>query len=122
MKIAVPVNGSKVEEHFGMCGGYLVFSSENSIVHDAVEYISAASVCGCKSNIAAVLQQKQVTVMLAGTMGNGAFNVLINHGITVYRGLSGDARQCVTDYINKKVADSGISCQHHGETNNCSGH
>ncbi|MFT3844649.1 MAG: NifB/NifX family molybdenum-iron cluster-binding protein [Lacibacter sp.] len=122
MKIAVPVNDGKIEEHFGMCKGYLVFSSENSVVHDAVEYISASAVCGCKSNIAAILQQKQVTVMLAGNMGNGALNVLVNHGIAVYRGLSGDARKCVTDYVNNRVIDSGVSCQHHGEINNCTNH
>ncbi len=110
MRIAVPAKDNMVEQHFGMCQGYLVFTAENAIIKEEVDFIPASSVCGCKSNVAAILQKKNVTVMLAGNMGNGAMNVLLHHGITVYRGLHGDARQCAADYIGGKVIDSGISC------------
>jgi predicted Fe-Mo cluster-binding NifX family protein len=76
--------------------------------------------CGCKSNIASDFQQMGVTVMLAGNMGNGALNVLNNHGINVLRGCTGDVQQVVETYLSGTINDSGESCHHHAEDHQCS--
>jgi predicted Fe-Mo cluster-binding NifX family protein len=114
MKIAVPTRANQVDEHFGHCEMYTVFTvSENGSITDA-EMVPSPQGCGCKSDIAAVLRQKGVAVMLAGNMGMGAVNVLNTHGIQVFRGCSGEVQQVAMAYISGELTDSGESCRHLG--------
>ena len=83
-KIAVPTRDTVVDDHFGHCEKYSIFTIGEDGKIEATETLPSPSGCGCKSNIAAVFQQSGVTVMLAGNMGGGALNVLNGHGITVY--------------------------------------
>ncbi len=114
MKIALPVNNdSKIDGHFGHCKYYNVYTiTENNKV-DRVERIDSPQGCGCKSDIASVLAQMGVSVMLAGGIGNGAVNVLNNAGIEVIRGCSGNIDEVVAEYLNGNISDNGINCQHH---------
>jgi len=114
MKIAIPVkNDGSIDDHFGHCDYYKIFtiSQDNQIVNQ--EIINAPQGCGCKSNIASVLQEKGVTIMLAGGIGGGAINVLGSAGIEVVRGCSGIANQIVQEYLAGNVEDSGNSCAQH---------
>jgi predicted Fe-Mo cluster-binding NifX family protein len=114
MKICIPVTtDNTIDDHFGHCEFYSVFTvSEKGEITDT-ETIESAQGCGCKSNIASVLAEKGVTVMLAGGIGGGAINVLNNWGIEVIRGCSGNAADVVKLFAAGKIDDSGISCQQH---------
>ncbi len=120
MKIAVPVTrNNQVDDHFGHCEYYSIFSiSESNEIKEEL-IIKSQQGCGCKSNIASVLAQQGVTVMLAGGIGGGAINVLNNAGIEVVRGCSGNVAELVKLYATGLVIDSGSSCakheEHHGE-------
>jgi predicted Fe-Mo cluster-binding NifX family protein len=114
MKIAVPVTKSnQIDDHFGHCEFYGVYtiSEKNEIID--VQTIKSEQGCGCKSNIANVLAEKGVKIMLAGGIGGGAINVLNNSGIKVVRGCSGNAADIVTLYVAGKINDSGESCSQH---------
>ena len=114
MKIAVPTRGSLVDDHFGHCEMYSVFTiNDNKII--TTEILPSPQGCGCKSNIASVLREKGVSIMLAGNMGAGAMNILNMHGIEVFRGCTGDVKAITEAYINGKIADSGIGCSHNHE-------
>jgi predicted Fe-Mo cluster-binding NifX family protein len=118
IKIAIPVtNDNRIDDHFGHCEFYGVYTiSDNKEVTD-IQTIKSQQGCGCKSNIAAVLSNQGVKVMLAGGIGAGAINVLNHWGISVIRGCSGNADEIVKDYILGKLEDSGTSClHHHGES------
>lgn len=121
MKVAVPTRGNFVDDHFGHCEVYTIFTiDENRNVKDQ-EVLPSPQGCGCKSNIVEILRQKGVSIMLAGNMGEGAFNVLNYHGIEVYRGCKGDIHKVITDFVQGKVFDSRESCrshQDHGEGDN----
>lgn len=122
MKIAVPTRGNVVDDHFGHCESYTVFNIDENKKIIGAEMLPSPQGCGCKSNIASVLRQKGVSVMLAGNMGNGALNVLNSHEIDVYRGCSGDVRQLTEAFLQGKIGDSGQGChQHetHGEEHQC---
>jgi predicted Fe-Mo cluster-binding NifX family protein len=90
----------------------LPVSETNQITN--VETIQSLQGCGCKSNIAGILAENGVTLMLAGGIGNGAINVLNSHGIEVVRGCEGPADEAVNNYLIGQISDSGISCSHHG--------
>jgi len=114
MKIAVPVTKSnQIDDHFGHCEFYVIYtiSEKNEIVD--VQTIKSEQGCGCKSNIANVLAEKGVTIMLADGIGGGAINVLNNSGIKVVRGCSGNAADIVNLYVAGKINDSGESCSQH---------
>ena len=83
MKIAIPTRDNMVDSHFGHCESYTIYTIDDNREITGKESLPSPQGCGCKSNIASVLQQMGVTVMLAGNMGDGAFNVLNLHGINV---------------------------------------
>jgi predicted Fe-Mo cluster-binding NifX family protein len=112
--IAVPTQTNHtVDDHFGHCAQFTLFGvSEEKAVQEAGIVFSPPG-CGCKSNIASILQQKGVSVLLAGNMGDGAMNVLQRHGIEVHRGCSGDAGKAVEAFVAGKWKDSGVGCSAH---------
>jgi predicted Fe-Mo cluster-binding NifX family protein len=122
MKVAVPTRGNFVDDHFGHCEMYTVFTVDSNSKIEKSEILPSPQGCGCKSNIASVLKEMGESVMLAGNMGNGALNVLNSQGIQVFRGCSGDVRQLVETFLKGFVFDSGEGCHlhehHHGEENN----
>ncbi len=121
MKLAVPTRNNQVDAHFGHCEFYTLFHIGEKGNIEKSETLASPQGCGCKSNIAAILKEKGVDVMLAGNMGEGALNVLNRHGISVYRGCSGDVQKVAEAYLEGLVVDSGIGCgqheQHHGKGN-----
>jgi predicted Fe-Mo cluster-binding NifX family protein len=120
MKIAVPVTSTnQVDGHFGHCEFYSIYNISDEGKIAEINTIPSFQGCGCKSNIAGVLADDGVTIMLAGGIGGVAINVLNNAGIDVIRGCEGDAQEVVKSYIAGSISDSGESChqhaEHHGE-------
>ena len=114
MKIALPSCQNQVDEHFGHCEYFTVFTigQDNDIVTQ--ETVTPPPGCGCKSNIALTLEQMGVKLMLAGNMGQGAVNVLGGHGIQVVRGCKGGVKDVVEKWLSGSMKDSGMSCLEHG--------
>lgn len=112
MKIAIPTRDGRVDDHFGHCDHYTIYTIENNAVV-TTETLPSPQGCGCKSNIATTLKEMGVEVMLAGSMGDGALNKLASNGIRTIRGCSGDVEVLVKTYLTGFVFDSGVGCDHH---------
>ena len=112
MKIAVPTKDRMVDNHFGHCDHYTIFTVNSGEVK-MKELLPSPQGCGCKSGIVLVLRQKGVRVMLAGNIGNGALEVLKSNGIEVVRGCSGNVDDLVRSYLAGEVKDNGEACSHH---------
>ena len=114
MKIALPSRGNQIDDHFGHCEYFTVFTvdTDKKEIIDSQNVTSPAG-CGCKSNIAATLSDMGVKVMLAGNMGDGAVRVLNNSGIEVLRGCSGDVKTTALNWLEGSLKDSGDSCHEH---------
>ena len=112
-KIALPTRGTEVDDHFGHCECYTIFTLDDNGNETARETLPAAEGCGCKSDIAPRLHAMGVTVLLAGNMGDGAKNVLQRNGITVIRGCHGALETVVAAYVKGGLTDSGAACTHH---------
>jgi predicted DNA-binding protein (UPF0251 family)/predicted Fe-Mo cluster-binding NifX family protein len=113
MKIAVPVQGTDVDGHFGHCEGFSVFTLDEKRAIVGEEPVASPAGCGCKSGIGATLAKMGVTHLVAGNMGDGAVRVLASHGISVTRGAAGDARAAVERFAAGSLADSGTGCTEH---------
>ena len=116
MKIAVPTRDGHIDDHFGHCAYYTIFDIEDGKIV-GTSRLDSPEGCGCKSGIAADMQQMGIEVMLAGNMGEGAKNKLESHNIKVIRGCNGDIEAVVRGYLTGFIMDSGEGCSHH----NCSG-
>ena len=121
MKIALPSNGREIEDHFGHCQGFTIFTvdDENKILSE--DTLIPPQGYGCKSSVVPQLAGMGVSMMLAGNMGSGAVGILASHGIKVVRGCTGDVREVAEAWLAGKVVDSGADCQSH-ESNSCPGH
>ena len=117
MKIAIPTQDNIVDSHFGHCEYYTIYTIDENKQVINKELMPSPQGCGCKSNIAGVLRQQGVTLMLAGNMGEGAFQMLQMSGIDVIRGCSGNTDSLLKEYIEDKLSDNGILCSHHGHGN-----
>ena len=111
--IAIPTRDGMVDDHFGHCAYYTVVTldEQNQVIKQ--ERLDSPEGCGCKSNIASVMQEMGITLMLAGNMGMGAYNKLSAHGIAVIRGCQGKVDDVLKAYLNGELKDSLESCDHH---------
>ncbi|MVX65445.1 dinitrogenase iron-molybdenum cofactor biosynthesis protein [Clostridium chromiireducens] len=114
MKIALPSRNNNIDDHFGHCEYYTVFTvdTQSKEITDS-ETVKSPAGCGCKSNIATTLSDIGVEVLLAGNMGEGAVRVLNNAGIKVLRGCSGDVKTVASNWIEGSLVDSGDVCHEH---------
>jgi predicted Fe-Mo cluster-binding NifX family protein len=114
MKIALPSRNGHIDDHFGHCDHFTVYTvdmEEKSILDSQV--VESPNGCGCKSNIATTLSDLGVKIMLAGNMGNGAVNKLKISGIDVVRGCSGLLETVAQEWLKGNIQDSSISCISH---------
>lgn len=105
-KIALPTRNGAVDDHFGHCECYTIFTLDADRRIAGRQTLPAAEGCGCKSDIAPRLHAMGVDVMLAGNMGDGAKNVLQRNGIAVIRGCHGPVEEVVAAYLAGRIADS----------------
>ena len=113
MKIAIPTRENRVDDHFGHCEYYTIISVSPEKQIEKLEYYQAPQGCGCKSDVASILANMGVEILLAGNMGQGAVNKISAAGIRVYRGCSGNVEQIAHSFLREEIKDSGMSCDHH---------
>jgi len=125
-KIAIPKQNELLDQHFGHCEYYTIYTIDEDDNIREMESFPAPQGCGCKSNIATILAEKGVTLMLAGNMGLGAVNVLQSCEIEVLRGCQGKVNDVINQYLKGELNDSGTNCSHHnkhqGQDNHQCGH
>lgn len=112
-KIAIPTRDEMVDDHFGHCAYYTIVTldDQNQVINR--ERLASPKGCGCKSNIASVMQEMGISLMLAGNMGMGAYNKLNAHGISVIRGCHGKVEDVLKAYQSGNLTDSLEACDHH---------
>lgn len=115
-KIAVPTKGNSIDDHFGNCEGFTLYTigNDNTILEKQA-YPSPKS-CGCKSNLGAELKEEGITVLLAAGIGQGAINKLKQQEMEVYSGYKGEADQVVKDYLAGKKGNFMV-CHEHDDCN-----
>ena len=64
MKVAVPTINERVDDHFGHCDHYTIFTIENNKVVNR-ETMASPQGCGCKSGIAADLQKISLMLIIS---------------------------------------------------------
>lgn len=123
LKIAVPTRNGHVDEHFGHCEAFQIYSVENSAI-TAEETYAPPPACGCKSNLVGSLKEMGVDTVIAGNMGNGAAANLQRSGIDAIRGATGDPKEAVLAFLQGTLRNrQDLFCgQGHGGGGHGHGH
>jgi len=116
MKIAMPYNQGRVNEHFGTSHEFVVFDIENGKINGK-QIISSAGRQHNHGGLADLFTLEGVEVVIAGGMGPPMVNALQSVGLKVITGASGDAEKVVSDFLSGQLITSSIGCNH-----NCGGH
>lgn len=124
-KIAIPTNGTNVDDHFGHCQYYTIYTINDDNSINNRELLASPAGCGCKSDIAQLLAEMDVKVMVAGNMGEGAYNKLTGAGLEVYRGFSGRVEIALNSYLkgfrgDERMCEAHLEHKHGDHNHSCS--
>ena len=118
-KIALPTKDESVDNHFGHCEKFTVYtvSDDKKVVEKS--FYEAPKSCGCKSNLAAELANEGVSVLIAGGIGQGAVNKLKESGIEVFMGFQGETQEVVERWLGGEKGNYSICPPHDHDGHNC---
>ncbi len=116
-KVAIPTRGTALDNHFGHCEKFTIFSldTDNQIVN--TEEFGSPESCGCKTNLANDLAESGVSVLLAGGIGKGAIQKLKTAGIEVFSGYSGNVKEVLEKWCKGDKGNTYVCISHE---HNCS--
>ncbi len=114
MKIAIPNNGSMVNQHFGMSKSFVIATVEDKKIL-SIEEIDATELAHQHQGLADLLKKSGATVVITGGIGGGAISGLEQNGLQVIKGASGEYKDVIEEYINGTLENKDVTCNHHGE-------
>ncbi|MFZ5649039.1 MAG: NifB/NifX family molybdenum-iron cluster-binding protein [Bacillota bacterium] len=113
MKIAVPNNNGKVNQHFGRSLEFAVVEVEGQRVVKQWA-VSAESLQHNHGGLADLLSGQGVEAVVVGGIGPFALQALEQKGLKVITGASGDIREVAEQYARGELVSEGVACgQHH---------
>ncbi len=118
-RIAFACDGGFVSPHFGHCEHVLIYTVENKTMVKVESMDSPEHQHGALPNL---LKEKNVDLVIAGGMGQGAVNLLKEYGIEVITGARGLAQEVLQSYFEGMLKSTGTICQHsheHHEKGEC---
>lgn len=114
MKIALPKDGIMLNQHFGRSESFAIVTiDEKDII--GLKEVSTADLQHNHGGLSQMLLNQSVELVIAGGMGEGAYNALQEKGIKVIRGAAGSIKDVLQQYLDGSLKDTGSSCKHHGE-------
>lgn len=116
MKIALPTEGNQISGHFGKCENFTIVDIQNAKAMDKAVISTEGNQHG---SLPAFLASKDVSIVIAGGMGEGARQGLANRGIQAITGITGSVNDAVDAYLsgNLKSTNAGCSGHAHHECN-----
>ena len=121
MKIAVTYENGNIFQHFGHTAQFKVYAAENGRVISEEILDTNGSGHGA---LASLLGQQGIDVLICGGIGGGARIALMEAGIAIYGGASGDADEAVELFLSGALIYNPYArcSHHHGEGHACGSH
>ena len=114
MKIAFPTNnGVTVEQHFGHCERFAVYTVENKEILNKEMIEAPEHVPGAFPKFLGGLN---VNVIITGGMGQRAIDLFKEQNVDVILGASGSIEENLEVFLDGDLYSNGTPCQHeHGD-------
>lgn len=120
MKLAVTAQNGQVFQHFGKCPSFAVYTVDNGT--SSAPVLLDASGSG-HAAMAGFLKENGVNTVVCGGIGGPAKQMLLDQGIQVISGVSGEIEAAVQAFLAGQLQDSILpTCNHHhgeGEAHDC---
>lgn len=111
MKLAVTAQNGQVFQHFGKCPSFAVYTVENGAA-SAPQLLDASG--SGHAAMAGFLKEHGVDTVLCGGIGGPAKQMLLDQGLQVISGVSGEIGAAVQAFLAGKLQDSLLpTCDHH---------
>lgn len=111
MKIAVTIENGRVFQHFGHSENFKIYDTEGDKILDS--HILPTDGKGHGALIG-ILQDAGVSALICGGIGGGAIAELVQAGIAVYGGVTGDADESVQALLKGHLNyNPEVHCMHH---------
>lgn len=113
-KIALATKNDSLDCHFGHCQYFTVYSVD--MVNKAIlgnDRIDAPSGCGCSSNIASVLKDHGINVLLTNNIGGKVLARLEANDIDVLIGCTGPVYEATLDWLHGRLKQNPFVCIDH---------
>lgn len=114
MKIAMPIAGDMLNQHFGQSKDFLIASIEDQQVIEQHK-LSSEALQHNHSGLSRLLINTGVSLVITGGIGQPALEALKAAGLEVIRGASGTSEQVLQKYLSGQLSDQNITCSHHGD-------
>lgn len=108
--IALPCKGTQIEEHFGHCETFRIFTVTDGLITKEEPVPNPGHKPGFLPNF---LADRGVNVMIASGMGGGAIEIFEERKVKVVLGAAGDAKAAVEAYLQGHLESTGSACEHH---------
>lgn len=108
--IALPCKGTQIEEHFGHCETFRIFTVTDGVITKEEPVANPGHKPGFLPNF---LADRGVNVMIASGMGGGAIEIFESRNVKVVLGATGEAKAAVEAYLKGSLQSTGSACEHH---------
>lgn len=111
MRVAVTYDNGNVFGHFGRTEQFKVYDIEDGKVINSQILDTNGEGCGA---LAGILNIADVDALICGGIGGGAQRALVEAGIDLYAGASGNTDDVINEFIAGTLDASGeANCDHH---------
>lgn len=114
MKIAMPNEGSKINQHFGKSKSFVILTIEQGLVTEVLE-IPTENYAHQHETLADFIVAHGVSVVVTGGIGPGAMEKLKEKQLQIITGATGEYMDIARSFIEGTLEDKNISCGGHGE-------
>ena len=115
MVIATTYKDKMISDHFGRTEAFKIYEINNGkIINSKIVDNQGLS----HGNLVNILVENNVNVLICGTVGNGAINIMNSYNIECIPGTFGESDNVVNDYLDGNTIqrpNSVHECSHHHE-------
>ena len=111
MKIAATYDNGMIFQHFGKSRYFKMYITDDDKNIIAFEIVSSNG--KGHGELADMLAQYGVNVLICGGIGQGALDSLNEKGIEVYSGNAGNPDGVVITFLAGKLPKQAVNCDHH---------
>lgn len=112
MKIALPVAGGLINQHFGQSKEFLIVETDGVQVKEQ-HTVSAAQLQHNHGGLAGLLHAEGVETVVLGGIGPYALEALEKSGLKVISGVHGDVLEAARACARGELVSTGAVCGHH---------
>ncbi len=113
MKLALPFDQGRVNQHFGRSREFAIVEVENGVIVSK-KNVSADGLAHNHEGLAGLLKAEGVEVVITGGIGARALKALEDSGLKVLTGVDDGIDEAVNKFTRGELVQKRVACCHHG--------